>query len=63
MLLKKLEKACFGKDYKMKIVIQTKETGVSRLFGLETEITILKSLELQTKELLRNNKENLVEVF
>ncbi len=55
--IKKLEKSSHGKNYIMKILIQTKETNVSRLFRLETDVTILKSLELQTKELAnKNNK-------
>ena len=52
----KLEKASFGKDYKMKILIQTNETGISRLFGFESDVTIIKSLELQSKELLKKNE-------
>ena len=57
--IEKLEKASFGKDYKMKILIQTRETGVSRLFGFESDITIMKSLELQTKDLLKKNNEGI----
>lgn len=53
--IKKLEKASFGKNYKMKILIQTRETGISRLFGFESDVTIMKSLELQTKDLLKMN--------
>lgn len=57
--IEKLEKASYGKDYKMKILIQTRETGVSRLFGFESDITIMKSLELQTKDLLKKNNEGI----
>ncbi len=51
--IEKLEKASCSKDYKMKILIQTRETGMSRLFNFESDVTIIKSLELQTKELLK----------
>jgi site-specific DNA-methyltransferase (adenine-specific) len=57
--IEKLEKASYGKDYKMKIVIQTRETGISRLFGFESDVTIMKSLELQTKDLLKKNNEGI----
>jgi site-specific DNA-methyltransferase (adenine-specific) len=55
--IEKLEKASYGKDYKMKILIQTRETGMSRLFGFESDVTIVKSLELQTKDLMKKNNE------
>jgi site-specific DNA-methyltransferase (adenine-specific) len=55
----KLEKASYGKGYKMKILIQTRETGISRLFGFESDVTILKSLELQTKDLMKKNNEGI----
>lgn len=57
--IEKLEKASYGKDYKMKILVQTKETGISRLFGFESDVTIVKSLELQTKDLLKKNNEGI----
>lgn len=57
--IEKLEKASYGKDYKMKILIQTRETGISRLFGFESDVTIIKSLELQTKDLLKKNNEGI----
>ncbi len=57
--IEKLEKASYGKDYKMKILIQTRETGISRLFGFESDVTIVKSLELQTKDLLKKNNEGI----
>ena len=56
--IEKLEKASYGKDYKMKILIQTRETGISRLFGFESDVTIIKSLELQTKDLIKKNFNN-----
>jgi site-specific DNA-methyltransferase (adenine-specific) len=61
--IEKLERASYGKNYKVKILIQTKDTGVSRLFGIETDITIIKSLELQVKELANRNKEPLISVW
>ena len=48
--IEKLEKATIGKEYPIKIVIQTKETGITRLFNFQTDVKILKSLELQAKE-------------
>jgi site-specific DNA-methyltransferase (adenine-specific) len=50
--IEKLERASNGKSYKMKILIQTKQTAVSRLFELETDVMIVKSLELQARELM-----------
>ena len=61
--IEKLEKASYGKDYKMKILIQTRETGISRLFGFESDVTIMKSLELQTKDLLKKNNEGITAVL
>lgn len=61
--IEKLEKASYGKDYKMKILIQTRETGISRLFGFESDVTIIKSLELQTKDLLKKNNEGIISVL
>ena len=60
--IEKLEKSSYGKDYKMKILIQTRETGISRLFGFESDVTIMKSLELQTKDLLKKNNEGITRV-
>lgn len=61
--IEKLEKAIYGKNYKLKILIQTKETGISRLFGFETDLTILKSLELQATELINKNNTRLTEIL
>lgn len=61
--IEKLEKASYCKDYKMKILIQTRETGISRLFGFESDVTIIKSLELQTKDLLKKNNEGITAVL
>ena len=52
--VEKLERASKGKDYAMKIVIQTKETEFSRLFSFDTDVQIVKSLELQMTELLQS---------
>ncbi|MFZ6024391.1 MAG: DNA-methyltransferase [Bacteroidota bacterium] len=49
--IEKLERASIGKNYPTKIVIQTKDAGSSRLFSFQTDVIILKSLELQVKEL------------
>lgn len=51
--IEKLERASLGKGYALKIVVQTKETEASRLFAFQTDIEIIKSLELQTRELNR----------
>ena len=51
--IEKLERASIGKNYNMKIVIQTKESYTSRLFDFQTDVVIIKSLELQAKELTR----------
>jgi site-specific DNA-methyltransferase (adenine-specific) len=54
--IEKLERATIGKDYDFRIVIQTKETRISRLFEFQTDVKIVKSLELQTNELAKENK-------
>ena len=51
--IEKLERASMGKGYTMKILIQTKESGISRLFDFQTDVEIIKSLELQAKELTK----------
>lgn len=61
--IEKLEKASNGKGYKMKILIQTRETGISRLFGFESDVTIIKSLELQANDLLKKNNEGVTAVL
>lgn len=48
--IEKLEKASAGKGYGYRIVIQTRETVNSRLFGFDSDVEIIKSLELQVKE-------------
>ena len=51
--IEKLERASMGKGYSMKMLIQTKESGMSRLFDFQTDVEIIKSLELQAKELTK----------
>ena len=51
--IEKLERATNGKNYAMKIVIQTSDSGISRLFEFQTDVIILKSLELQTKDMMK----------
>jgi site-specific DNA-methyltransferase (adenine-specific) len=55
--IEKLEKATLGKGYPMKILIQTKEAVINPLFRFDASINIIKSLELQTKELLNHAHE------
>lgn len=54
--IEKLEKASAGKGYDYKIVIQTRESAASRLFGFESDVEIIKSLELQAKERGKQSK-------
>ncbi|MFT4073078.1 MAG: site-specific DNA-methyltransferase [Dysgonamonadaceae bacterium] len=61
--IKKLEKASCGKDYKMKVLIQTRETGISNLFSFEPDVTIVKSLELQMKNLIEKDNEGTTRVL
>lgn len=51
--IEKLERASIGKNYIMKIVIQTKESYISRLFDFQTDVVVIKSLALQAKELTK----------
>lgn len=53
--IEKLERACMGKNYVMKIVIQTKESNTNRLFDFQSNVEIIKSLELQTTELTKKH--------
>jgi site-specific DNA-methyltransferase (adenine-specific) len=48
--IEKMEKACHGKNYHYKIVIQTREAEFSRLFAIQSDVEVIKSLELQAKE-------------
>jgi site-specific DNA-methyltransferase (adenine-specific) len=49
--IEKLERASIGREYSLKIVVQTKESEASRLFNFQTDIEIIKSLDLQAREL------------
>lgn len=50
--VEKLEKSCRGKGYCMKIVIQTRKSRAgSRLFGLVSDVKIIKSEKLRIEEL------------
>ena len=51
--IEKLERASMGKNYQLKIVVQTKESNIGRLFDFQTDVVIIKSLELQAKELTK----------
>lgn len=57
--MEKLERASIGKDYALKIVIQTKESITNRLFDFHSDVEIIKSLELQTKELTKRTHKNM----
>lgn len=54
--IEKLEKASFGKNFHLKIVIQTRETISNRLFAIKSDVEIIKSLELQVKERAKENE-------
>lgn len=61
--IEKIERASKGKDYKYKIVIQTKDSPISsRLFEIQSEVEIIKSLELQAKERAKKGEEKLYTV-
>ncbi len=51
--IEKLERATVGKNYPTKIVIQTKDSSKSRLFDFHTDVIVLKTLELQAKDLAK----------
>lgn len=52
--IEKLERACKKKEYRLKILIQTKEdNGSSRLFGVNSDIEIIKANRLIVNELKR----------
>ncbi len=48
--IEKMESATLGKDYRLKIVIQTRELIKNRLFATDSDILVIKSPELQIKE-------------
>lgn len=49
--IRKLQRASVGKQYLMKIVIQTNGSKAKPLFDLETDVLVIKSLGLQAEEL------------
>lgn len=53
--IEKLEKACLGNNYILKILIQTRESEISRLFQINSDVEIIKSLKLQSNELIKKN--------
>jgi site-specific DNA-methyltransferase (adenine-specific) len=53
--IEKLERASIGKKYSLKILIQTRESELSRLFNFQSDVEIIKSLELQAKELTKKS--------
>ena len=48
--IEKLEKASLKQKYALKILVQTKKTGVRRLFGMQSNVKIIKSMDLLIKE-------------
>lgn len=49
--IEKIERASKEKGYKYKVVIQTRDSsGSGRLFEIQSEVEVIKSLELQAKE-------------
>lgn len=51
--IEKIERASIGKNYSLKIVIQTRESNLGRLFDFHTDVVVVKSLELQARELTK----------
>lgn len=50
--IEKLERACRGKGYKLKLLIQTKkEVGNSRLFTINSDVEIISANKLEIEEL------------
>lgn len=54
--INKLIKSTLGKGYKRKILIQTKEYEIDNDIKLDSSIVVIKSIELQTKLLLKGNE-------
>ena len=61
--IEKLEKASIGKNYLLKIIVQTRTYVKNRLFDIKTDVKIIKSLELQTKELMKTQNNEQVKVL
>lgn len=54
--IEKLERACRGKGYTVKILIQTQEAHkTTRLFSFPSDVKIIKALSLQIKELQKDD--------
>lgn len=53
--IEKLERASIGKNYFLKIVIQTKESDSGRLFEFHSDVVVIKSLELQARDLTKKS--------
>lgn len=54
--IEKLEKSCRGKEYSLKIVIQTrKEAKGNRLFELVSDVQVIRALTLEIEELKEKN--------
>jgi site-specific DNA-methyltransferase (adenine-specific) len=47
--IEKIERASYGKNYHLKIVVQTKESNFGRLLNFQSDVVIIQSLELQTR--------------
>lgn len=52
--IEKLEKASIGRNYSLKILIQTKDSFKNRLFSFNTDVKVIKTTDLEIKELLKN---------
>jgi len=55
--IEKIERATIGKNFKMKIVIQTRNTISNHLFPLPSNVKIIKMPEIQLNELIKSQKE------
>ncbi len=53
--IEKLEKASVGKNYPLKIVVQTKEIKENRLFPFQSDVVVIKSIDLQLRELSKRD--------
>lgn len=53
--IEKLERASRGQEYALMLVVQTKESVSNRLFFTETKVKVIKTMELQLKEMQGNS--------
>ncbi|WP_461097611.1 DNA-methyltransferase [Spirosoma luteolum] len=53
--IEKLERSSLGKNYQMKILIQTRDSEISRLFAIKSDVKIVKSLALRVSELTKKS--------